>query len=319
MLNISSLLPPPTLSPVILLLAAPLFTGIVNKFRARIEARQGPSIFQPYYDLKKLMVKEVILPEQSSWIFRLFPYLILATTVAICFLIPVFFTNSLFADSSDLIFIFGLFVLTAFFMVLASFDAGTSFVGMGASREAFLASLGEPAVMLIVFFLSLEFDSTNLFAIVSQNTNSLEFLYHPSSFFVVIAFLIVLLAEAKRFPVDNPSTHLELTMIHEALLLEYSGKYLAMLEYASMLKFTILVSLFFSLFFPWGIAEEFSLENFSVSVLAWALKMLLFAAMIAIYEKSTAKLRLFKVPELLSFAMVLSIIAIFAHYYIQLW
>jgi len=307
------------LSPLLILLTAPLITGVLNKLRSRIESRQGPSVFQPYYDLHKLLNKELILPEASSWIFRLFPYFVLIVTVLVSFLLPVFFDDSLFAYFSDLIFIFALFVLVAFFMVLASFDAGTSFVGMGSAREAFLVSLIEPVAMLIVFALSMEFGSSNLFNIVRQNISGFELFSHPSSFFVAIAFLTLILAEAKRLPVDNPSTHLELTMIHEALLLEYSGKYLAMLEYASMLKLSILLSLFFSLFFSWGMAQNAGFNVLVVALITWGLKMLVSTFFIALYEKSTAKLRLFKVPELLSFALVISLIAIFAHYYIQLW
>jgi len=307
------------ISPLVLLITAPLLTGILNKLRARIEARKGPSIFQPYYDLKKLLCKEVILPEASSWIFKLFPYLTVIISVCIAALIPGLFTESILSHFSDLIFIFGLLLLLAFFMVLASFDAGTGFVGLGSSREAFLVSLTEPVIMLVIFALSMEFNTTNIFSLIRRNIHGLELISHPSSFFIAIAFLVIILTEAKRFPVDNPSTHLELTMVHEALLLEYSGKYLAMLEYASMLKFSILVTMFFSLFFSYGMATELSLESFLYSFLTWGVKMFAFIICIALYEKSTAKLRLFKVPELLSFAMVLSLIAIFAHFYIQLW
>lgn len=307
------------LSPVALLLLAPLITGILNKFRARIEARTGPSIFQPYYDLKKLMAKEIIVPDTSSWVFHLFPYLILTISISLSFLIPIFSLSSEFSYFSDLIFIFALFLLIAFLIILASFDAGTSFVGMGSSREAFLNSLSEPVIMLIILALSLESNSTNLFEIVAESLHGFKLLSDPGSFFVAIAFVIVILTEAKRFPVDNPSTHLELTMIHEALLLEYSGPYLAMLEYASMLKLSLLITMFFSLFFSYGMVDDMSLMGLGSAIGAWLLKMIVFVLFIAFYEKSTAKLRLFKVPELLSFAMVLSLIGIFAHYYIQSW
>ncbi len=306
-------------SPLILIVSAPLFAGLVAKFRAKFEARKGPSIFQPYYDLRKLLTKDVILPESSSWIFRVFPYLALAITVALCLLVPVFSSLSIFSYFSDLIFIFALFVIVAFFMVLSSVDAGTSFAGLGSSREAFNVALIEPVILLIILSLSIEFGTSNLFSIVAESIHGFELLSHPNSFFIAIAFLIVILVEAKRFPVDNPSTHLELTMIHEALLLEYSGKYLAMMEYASMLKFTILSSLFFSLFFSYGMVDELTLVGLAISILLWLVKMTAFAFVIALFEKSTAKLRLFRVPELVSFALVLALIAVFSHYYIKTW
>ena len=306
-------------SPLILIILAPLFSGVVTKFRAKLEARKGASIFQPYYDLRKLLSKDVILPETSSWIFRVFPYLAVAVTVSLCALIPVFSSFSIFSYFSDLIFIFALFVIVAFFMVLSSVDAGTSFAGLGSSREAFNIALVEPVILLIILSLSIEFGTSNLFSIVRESIHGFELVSHPSSFFIALAFLIVILVEAKRFPVDNPSTHLELTMIHEALLLEYSGKYLALMEYASMLKFTVLSSLFFSLFFSYGMVDEITPLNFAISILVWLLKMVVFAFVIALFEKSTAKLRLFRVPELLSFALVLALIAVFAHFYIETW
>jgi formate hydrogenlyase subunit 4 len=303
------------LSPLLIIALSPLYIGVINKFRVRFEAREGASILQPYYDLKKLLVKELIIPEQSSFIFRLSPYLCLTGLIILSLLIPVINISSIFAAYSDLIVIFSLFVLLAFFLVLSSVDAGTAFGGFGASREAFLVSLIEPVVLLILMALSLEFNTINLFSIT--DANRLGLMAHPNAFFLAIALLIVILAESKRFPVDNPSTHLELTMIHEALLLEYSGKYLAMLEYASMIKLTILSSLFFALFFPAGIADQLSWTGLSVSILIWSIKMTAFGFFIAWFEKSTAKLRLFKIPELLSFALVLSLISVFTHFYIQ--
>lgn len=298
---------------------SPLFAGILSKFRANIEGRQGPPILQPYYDLKKLCKKEMILPEASSWIFSLFPYLVLIIMMTLTLVIPVFSIHEGLAYAHDLIFIFALFVLIAFFMVLTSFDTGNSFIGMGASREAFLVSLIEPVILLMIFALAMEFNTSDLFIMVREATTGSILFSHPSSFFIAIAFIVVLLTEAKRFPVDNPNTHLELTMIHEALLLEYSGPYLAMLEYASMLKFTILASIFFSLFFSYGITDGLELGQLTIAALAWFIKMVVLIVLIAFYEKSTAKLRLFKVPELLSFAIVLTLITIFAHIYIEVW
>jgi formate hydrogenlyase subunit 4 len=302
---------------VSMLIFAPFFTGMLNKFRAKLEFREGPSVFQAYYDLRKLLSKELIIPETSSWIFRFFPYLVLSLTISLVFFLPTFFSKSDLWYFSDLIFIFGIFALISFFMVLASFDAGTSFVGMGSSREAFLVSLTEPVLMLIVLALSLEFKTSNLFSITKQTSNGFEFISHPVLFFLAVAFLIVMLVENKRFPFDNASTHLELTMVHEALVLEYSGKYLAMLEYASMLKLTIFANLFSALFFSFGISDCSCLSQLCLALLVWFIKLLIIAFFLALFEKSTAKLRLFKIPELMSFAVVLSLIAVFGHYFIQ--
>jgi len=208
-------------------------------------------------------------------------------------------------------------MLISFFMMLASLDAGTAFGGLGASREALISALVEPAILLSILGLSLIFNTTNLFSLVADNSSDWALVSHPSIFFIAIAFLILLAAETKRFPFDNPSTHLELTMIHEAMLLEYSGKYLAFMEYASMLKLSIYSSLFFSLFFSNAMANSPDPYEFSISVVFWFAKMVVFAFCLAWFEKSSAKLRLFRLPETLSFALVLTLIAVFAHYYIQ--
>lgn len=304
-------------SILIMLLFTPYFIGLIRKFSAFFENRQGPSLFQPYRDLLKLLKKEVIIPEHSSWVFKFSPYLTLSSSIVMLAIIPSLNSFSPISGYSDMIFVFGLFALASFFMMLASLDTGTAFGGLGASREALVSALVEPIILLSILGLSLIFNSTNLFTIVADNSNNWEFVSHPSTFFIAIAFLILLTAETKRFPFDNPSTHLELTMIHEAMLLEYSGKYLAFMEYASMLKLSIYSTLFFSLFFSNGIAHHPNIYEFSNSILIWFAKMVVFAFCLALFEKSSAKLRLFRIPEGLSFALVLTLIAVFAHYYIQ--
>lgn len=302
---------------IIVLLFAPLYIGLIRKFGAMFENRKGPSIFQPYRDLRKLFSKEVILPEYSSWIFKFTPYLILVISISLVAFIPSLTSFSILAQYSDIIFVFALFLLTAFFMMIASLDSGTAFGGLGASREAFITALVEPSILLSILGLSLIFNTSNLFEIASNNSYYWGVISHPSIFFIAIAFLVLLLAETKRFPVDNPNTHLELTMIHEAMILEYSGKYLAFIEYSSMLKTTIYTTLFYSLFFSNGIAHSPEVKTFIISALIWVIKMVVFAFGLALFEKSTAKLRLFRVPESLSFALALTFIAVFAHYYFQ--
>lgn len=303
------------IGPLFVLALCPLYAGVLSKFRAMIEGRTGPKILQPYFDLYKLSQKEIILPKNSSWIFKLFPYLSLGIMIFLSFVIPVFSTQSIFANHSDLIFIFGLMLFVAFLSILSAADAGTSFVGMGASREAFLVSLIEPTVLMVIMSLAIEFQSSNLYQIVSKNISDKSFLNHPNMIFTAFAFLVIIIIECKRFPVDNPNTHLELTMVHEALLLEYSGKYLAILEYSSALKLTLLSSLFFSIFYPNGISTNNDLNNFGVALLSWGLKMLAFAFLFALFEKSTSKLRIFRVPELISFSLAMAVISIFAHYF----
>ncbi len=305
-------------STIVLLVSAPLIAGILAKFRAMIEGRQGPRILQCYYDLAKLCNKESIVPESSSWIFRLYPYLALALLVLLSLAIPVLSTVSIYFNLGDAVFVFGILLLIAFLSTLAAMDTGTAFAGLGASRESFTMMLIEPTVLVLIMSLAVEFQTTNLFAIVTQNIADRSFLLHPNMVFTAVAFLIIIIVECKRFPVDNPNTHLELTMVHEALLLEYSGKYLALLEYCSMLKFTLLASLFFSLFYPYGISLELSPSAFGQAAYLWLVKMLAFCLIFAIFEKSTAKLRVFRIPELTSFSLALAMIAIFAHYFIRI-
>lgn len=307
--------------PLAVLLLAPLFAGALAKFRAMIEGREGPRFLQPYYDLSKLMSKEVILPEASSGIFRIYPYLAVILMSVLAFAIPILSLKTLYAGLADAIFVFGLFLLVAFLAVLAAMDTGTSFAGLGASRESFSMVLIEPTILVMLMSLAVEFQSTNIFSIVSRNINDRSFLLHPNMLFTAVAFLVVIIVECKRFPIDNPNTHLELTMVHEALVLEYSGKYLALIEYASMLKLTLLVSLFFSLFYPYGVVDigsELGVEGLVFALAIWLAKMLIFAFVFALYEKSTAKLRVFRIPELTSFSLALAMISIFAHYFIRI-
>ncbi len=238
----------------LVLLLAPLLTGVVRKVKARLLRRQGPPIVPPYRDLYRLLRKEVVLAHSASWLFRVSPYLIFATTWVAAALVPTFATGLTFSWSADLIAITALIGSARFFLALAGMDVGTSFGGIGASREVMIASLAEPAMIMITFTLALIAGSTQLSTIA-------EFMLSPAAGLSVslglalIALIIVAIAENARVPVDNPATHLELTMVHEAMVLEYSGRHLAMIEFAASLKLLLYVSLIACIFVPWGLAQ----------------------------------------------------------------
>ena len=238
---------------LLVLLLAPLFTGFVRKVKARLLRRQGPPLLQPYLDLVRLTRKEVVLADSASWLFRVIPYLVFAATWVAASLVPTFRTGLLFSWSADLIAIIALLGSARFFLALAGLDVGTSFGGIGSSREVMIASLAEPAMIMIVFTLALIAGSTQLSTIAAFMTSPAVGL-RVSLGLALVALIIVALAENARIPVDNPATHLELTMVHEAMVLEYSGRHLAVLELAAALKLLLYVSVIACLFAPWGMA-----------------------------------------------------------------
>ena len=238
--------------PLVLALA-PLLTGFVRKVKARLVRRQGPPLLQPYRDLWRLMRKEVVLAENASWLFRAAPYLIFAGTWVAAALVPTFATGLMFSWSADLIAIIALLGSARFFLALAGMDVGTSFGGIGSSREVMIASLAEPAMLMIVFSLALLAGSTQLSTVAGYMLSSNVGL-RVTLALSLVALIMVAIAENARIPVDNPATHLELTMVHEAMVLEYSGRHLAVIELASSLKLLLYVSLIACVFVPWGLA-----------------------------------------------------------------
>src|SRR5512143_3853162 len=238
---------------LVVLLLAPLLTGYVRKVKAHLLRRRGPPILQPYRDLLKLLRKEVVLADNASWIFRVAPYLIFATTWVAAALVPTFATGLVFSSSADLIALIALLGSARFFLALAGMDVGTSFGGIGSSREVMIASLAEPAMLMVAFTLSLLAHSTQL-STISESLQYSAVGLRISVAMVLIALVLVALAENARIPVDNPATHLELTMVHEAMVLEYSGRHLAQIELAAMLKLLVYISLIACLFAPWGIS-----------------------------------------------------------------
>src|SRR5213596_1324380 len=239
---------------LVVLALAPLLTGFVRKVKARLLRRQGPPLIQPYRDLVRLMRKEVVLAESASWLFRVIPYLIFAATWVAAALVPTFRTGLLFSWSADLIAIAALLGSGRFFLALAGLDVGTSFGGIGSSREVMIASLAEPAMIMIVFTLALVAGSTQLSTMAGYLVSS-EVGLRVSLGLALVALIIVALAENARIPVDNPATHLELTMVHEAMVLEYSGRHLALIELSAALKLLVYISLIACLFTPWGLGS----------------------------------------------------------------
>ena len=293
---------------LLVLLLAPLLTGFVRKAKARFQRRLGPPLIQPYRDLIRLMRKEVVLADNASWLFRVSPYLIFSATWVAASLVPSFKTGLLFSWSADLIALIALLGSARFFLALAGLDVGTSFGGIGSSREMMIASLAEPAMIMIVFTLALVAGSTQL-ATMAAYMNSPEIGLRMSLALGLVALIMVAIAENARIPIDNPATHLELTMVHEAMALEYSGRHLALIEFSASLKLLLYISLLACLFAPWGLtvngADPISL---AIGVLAYFAKLLVGGFLLALFETTIAKMRVFRVPEFLGAALMLGLL-----------
>jgi len=292
----------------LVLVLAPLLTGFVRKVKARLLRRQGPALIQPYRDLLRLLRKEVVLATGASWLFRVAPYLIFAATWVAAALVPTFATGLLFSWSADLIAIIALLASARFFLALAGLDVGTSFGGIGASREVMIASLAEPAMIMIIFTLALLAGSTQLSSVAEFMLVSNVGL-RVSLGLALVALIMVAIAENARIPVDNPATHLELTMVHEAMVLEYSGRHLAMIEAAAALKLLLYVSLLGCVFVPWGMAaSEAGLTALAIGMVAYVIKLAAGGFLLALFETSIAKMRVFRVPEFLGAALMLGLL-----------
>ena len=284
---------------------APALTGLVRKAKAQLQRRRGPTPWQPYRDLYRLARKEAVVAESASWLFRFVPYLVFAATWVAAALVPTFATGLLFSWSADLIAIVALLGAARFFLALAGLDVGTSFGGLGASREAMFATLAEPAMITIVFSLALIAGSTQLSTIAAVMTSSGVGL-RVTLGMALIALIIVALAENGRIPVDNPATHLELTMVHEAMVLEYSGRHLALIELAAMLKLLLYVSIIACVFMPWGLAiGNASIAARLVGAGLYVVKLAIAGLALATFETSIAKMRIFRVPDFVGAALML--------------
>ncbi len=294
---------------LLVLLLAPGLIGLVRKVKARLLRRQGPPLLQPYRDLVRLMRKEAVLAESASWLFRVIPYLIFAATWVAAALVPTFKTGLLFSWSADLIAIIALLGSARFFLALAGLDVGTSFGGIGSSREVMIASLAEPAMLMIMFTLALIAGSTQL-STMAEYMLSPEVGLRVSLGLALLALTMVAIAENARIPVDNPATHLELTMVHEAMVLEYSGRHLALIELTAALKLLLYVSLIACLFAPWGMAApDAPAAALVIGGVAYVGKLAVAGSLLALFETSIAKMRVFRVPEFMGAALMLGLLA----------
>lgn len=294
---------------LLVLALAPLLTGFVRKVKARLLRRQGPPLLQPYRDLARLLRKEVVLADNASWLFRVIPYLIFAATWVAVSLVPTFRTGLMFSWSADLIAIIALLGSARFFLALAGMDVGTSFGGIGSSREVMIASLAEPAMLMTVFTLALIAGSTQLSTMASFLASG-EVGLRVSLGLALIALIVVAIAENARIPIDNPATHLELTMVHEAMVLEYSGRHLALIDLSAQLKLLLYVSLIACLFMPWGIASSGAgTAALLIGLAAYLVKLAAGGSLLALFETSIAKMRVFRVPEFLGAALMLALLA----------
>jgi formate hydrogenlyase subunit 4 len=296
------------LQMLLVLLLAPLLTGFVRKVKARLLLRRGPSVIQPYRDLLRLLRKEVTLAHNASWLFRATPYLIFSATWVAAALVPTFAIGLEFSWSADLIAITALLGSVRFFLALAGMDVGTSFGGIGSSREVTIASLAEPAMIMIVFTLALIAGSTQL-SNVAAFMLSKDVGLRVSLGLALVALIIVAIAENARIPVDNPATHLELTMVHEAMVLEYSGRHLAVIELAASLKLLLYVSLIACVFAPWGLAAPgVGPFAYGVGMISYVGKLAVGGILLALFETTIAKMRVFRLPGFIGAALMLGLL-----------
>lgn len=297
---------------VLFVAAAPLLSGWMKVVKCRLQNRSAPAVLQPYRDLAKLFGKTLVLADQASWLFRATPYIVFGATALAAAVIPLVAVRLPTAAIADVIVLVGFFALARFFLALAAMDIGTAFGGMGASREMTVSSLAEPALLMAVFTLAMTASSTNLSMAIEYTLQS-GLVLRPSFLFATLGLMMVAVAETGRVPIDNPVTHLELTMIHEAMILEYGARHLALLEWAAQLKLMIYGVLIANIFLPWGIATDFSPGALLIGVVAIALKLGVLGGVLVTVETLLAKMRLFKVPEYLHIAFLLSLLGMLSH------
>jgi formate hydrogenlyase subunit 4 len=300
----------------VLLFVAPLFAGWVKMLKCWFQGRSSPSLFQPFRDIRKLFSKDVILAENASWIFRFTPYLVFGISVMAGGIIPILSRDLPLSATADVIALVALFAIARFFTALAGMDIGTAFGGMGSSREMTIASLAEPAMLMAVFAVSLVGKSTSLSqmsSVIAQGHSLLR----PSLVFALLAFILIAIAETGRVPVDNPATHLELTMIHEAMILEYSGRHLALIEWAGMMKLFLFVALGIASFFPWGIPPHGTPASIVVALLSLLLKLGIVGVGLVLIETGLAKMRIFRITEFLGSAFLFATIGMMSYFMLE--
>jgi len=305
------------LQALLFVLFAPLFSAWIKRVKCWLQNRRSPPLLQPYKDLRRLFSKQVVLANNASVVFRFTPYIIAAATLLAAMVIPLVAVNLPTAAIADVIVLAGFFALARFFQALAGIDIGTAFGGMGSSREMTISALAEPAMLMAVFTLAMVASSTNLSTVIDVVLNQ-GLVLRPSFLFAFLSLVLVGIAETGRLPVDNPATHLELTMIHEAMILEYSGRQLAMIEWAAQLKLMIYGVLIVNIFFPWGIAEQIDALSLGIAFFAIVMKLLLIGILLAGGETLMAKMRLFQAPAFLVLALTFSVIGLLSHIILEI-
>ncbi|HKT74788.1 MAG TPA: NADH-quinone oxidoreductase subunit H [Steroidobacteraceae bacterium] len=295
------------------LAAAPLLLGWINQCRAWLQNRAAPSVWLPYRNIRKLFHKEAVIAQSASPLFRLAPYVVFGTMAVAAGIIPSMGTRLPLSPAADAIALVGLLATARVFLSLAAMDIGTAFGSLGARREMMVGFLAEPALLMVIFLASL-ISATTALPAISERLATQSLALYPSLAFTAVAFTMVLLAENARIPVDNPATHLELTMIHEAMLLEYSARHLALMEWAAALKLFNYACIGFALFVPWGIATEAGGPlQLALAIPVLALKLVLAGAGLALVETLSAKLRIFRAPEFLATAFLFAVLGVLVH------
>lgn len=302
---------------VVLVAGAPLLVGLMRTVRARLEGRRGAPVSQPLRDVRKLFAKERIRPEHTSWVFEAAPLVVVAAALVVAAIAPFVVTRSPLDGTGDLFAVVSLLLLGTVFLALAGLDPGTAFGGMGSSREMTIAALAEPTLLLGVFALSVPAGSTNLSAIVRVTLADPGRVVAPATVLAFVALAVAALAETGRLPVDNPSTHLELTMIHEAMVLEYAGPDLALVELAAWMRLGVFLGLLANLFAPWGIATSWTPGALAMGTVFFVAKVAVLGVILATVEVFLAKVRLFRVPELLSVSFILAFLSVTASFFLR--
>ncbi len=301
----------------LLLVLAPLVSGVIKNWKAKLQNRRGPRVWQPWLDVVKFLRKDMVVSEHASWIFTVTPFVVFLATLVVGLMVPMVSARAPLQLFGGALAVVGLLALGRFFLALGGLDPGSAFGGMGSSREMTIAAIAEPAMMLSIFTVGITAGSTNLGHIAQTVATDNSAFLNPAHILAFAALFIVLLAETGRVPVDNPATHLELTMVHEAMLLEYSGPFLAFIEWGAAIKQLVLMSLLVNVFFPVGIAADWSPGAVALSLAWFVAKLLVLAAAVVFVETTNAKLRLFRVPDLLSAAFILAALALLSSFLFQ--
>src|SRR6266705_119800 len=303
-------LPALLLQLILLLLLAPLVSGGIKNWKAKLQNRRGPRVWQPYLDVVKFLRKDMVISEHASWVFSAAPYVVFLSALLVGLMVPMLTTQAPLSLFGGALAVIGLLALGRFFLALGGLDPASAFGGMGSSREMTISAIAEPALMLAIFTVAITAGSTDLSHIVASGHGPGVKVLNPAHLMAFAALFIVLLAETGRIPVDNPATHLELTMIHEAMLLEYSGRYLALIEWGASVKQLVLMALLANIFFPVGLAADATPAAVGLGLVYFVAKLIVLAGAVVLVETTNAKLRLFRVPDLLSTAFILATLAL---------